>query len=81
MPYCLKGRSRLHVGLYDLHTFSQSCKTPGLQPYNCYFYTPFRAITNRIRPFELKKKEEDDDEQLGFLKISENHCSSIFYIL
>ena len=42
-----------------------------------------RAITKsqfRSRPFELKKKEEEEDnEQSAFLQFSKNHRSCIFY--
>ena len=28
----------------NLHTFSQTCQTPGVQPYKCYFKTPFSCF-------------------------------------
>ena len=44
-----------------------------------------KAINNPsfmvYRSFELKKKEENDDEQSAFFQFSDNHCSCIFYVV
>ena len=49
--------------------------------YSCIndFRERIRAICSR--PFELKKKDEEEGgEQSAFLQFSENHCSCIFYV-
>ena len=38
-----------------------------------------RAVTNPSLPFELKKKE--DDEQSAFFQFSDNHGSCIFHVV
>ena len=42
------------------------------------FRERIRAITNPGRPFEKEEEVEEDDEQSGFLQISEIHYSCIF---